>query len=82
MFGKKYYELIPMQPVKETYYPIRVFKQLEDDPLNNIFDSLGKVNVDDTFSIVLTAKTADDDFNKNAQRIADALYKKDDTVLK
>ncbi len=39
-FNRKFYELMPMQPVKETYYPIRVFKQLEDDPMNNIFDSL------------------------------------------
>jgi hypothetical protein len=81
LFGKKYYELMPMQPVKPTYYPIRVFKQLEDDPLNNIYDSLSKINSEDTFSIIITVKTAPDSFNKEAQRIANALYKKDDAVL-
>lgn len=81
VFGKKNYELMPMQPVKPTYYPIRVFKQLEDDPLNNIYDSLSKINSEDTFSIIITVKTAPDSFNKEAQRIANALYKKDDAVL-
>ncbi len=55
-FAKKHLEIMPMQPVKSPYYPIRIFKQLEDDPLNNIIDSIGKVSPEDTFSIVMTIR--------------------------
>jgi hypothetical protein len=40
MFGKKYTEIVPMQPEKDSIYPIRIFKQSPDDPLNNVIDSL------------------------------------------
>ena len=81
-FTKKYSQLIPLQSVKSSYYPIRTFKQLEDDPINNIFDSLSKVNVEDTFTIQMVIKPEWEWFNKNAQKMAEALYKKDEAVLK
>lgn len=56
LYKKKYTEIMPMQPIKSPYYPIRIFKQLEDDPLNNIIDSIGKVSPEDTFSIVITLR--------------------------
>jgi hypothetical protein len=31
---------MPLQPVKNSIYPIRIFKQLEDDPLNNVIDAI------------------------------------------
>jgi len=56
LYKNKFVDIMPMQPVKSPYYPIRIFKQLEDDPLNNIIDSLGKVPPEDTFSVVLTLR--------------------------
>lgn len=80
-FTKKYSQLIPLQSVKSSYYPIRTFKQLEDDPINNIFDGLSKVNVEDTFTIQMVIKPEGEWFNKNAQKLAEALYKKDESVI-
>ena len=39
-FRKKHNDLNPMQTVKPVYYPIRTYKQLEDDPLNNVIDAV------------------------------------------
>ena len=63
-FKKKYYDIIPLQPVKNSMYPIRIFKQLEDDPLNNIIDAIWKVSPEDTFTTQLIIKPAPDSFNK------------------
>jgi len=64
-------------------YPIRTFKQLEDDPLNNIVDSIGKISNEDAFTVLISVKPQPDSFNKRAQSYADALYKKDqDAVVK
>ena len=70
-----------MEADKDAAYPIRIFKQLEDDPINNIIDSMGKISDEDTFTILLTIKPAPDAFNKRAQKFAEALYKKDTSVL-
>jgi hypothetical protein len=80
LFPREYDDIIPMQAVKSGYYPIRTYKQLEDDPLNNIIDSVGKISNEDTFSILLTIKPTGDAFNRGAQKLADALYRKDETV--
>lgn len=80
LFPREYDDIIPLQAVKSGYYPIRTYKQLEDDPLNNIIDSVGKISNEDTFSILLTIKPTGDAFNRGAQKLADALYRKDETV--
>lgn len=80
LFSKKHVSIIPMEPVKEWSYPIRVFKQVADDPLNNIIDAIAKVDPEDTFTISMTIKPASDTFNKRAQKLADALYRKDASV--
>jgi hypothetical protein len=82
MFGKKYSEIVPMQPEKDSIYPIRIFKQSPDDPLNNVIDSLGQLPRHDTFSIVIPIKPVGDEFNKKAKAFADALYKQDKSALK
>ncbi len=82
IFKHKYTDVIPLQPVKDPVFPIRVFKQLEDDPLNNILDSIGKVRREDTFSMMLITKPQGDRFNARAKKFAEALYKKDKRALK
>lgn len=67
----KHFDLIPLQPVKDPVYPIRIYKQLEDDPLNNIVDAIAKVSSEDTFSMVMVLKPRGDGFNKKAQRVAE-----------
>lgn len=81
LYKKKYVEIIPMEPVKSAYYPIRIFKQLEDDPLNNIIDSIGKVSPEDTISMVITIRPEKWEFNTWAQKLANALFKKDEAVM-
>ncbi len=82
IFPKKHYNLMPLQPIKEGAYPLRMFKQMEDDPMNNIVDAVGKVNPEDTFTIVMTIRPEKWTFNKRAQKLAEALYKKDESVTK
>lgn len=81
LFSKKATEIMPMHPVKECVYPIRTFKALEDDPMNNIIDSIGKIQAEDTFTMLMTFKPESEAFNKRAQKFADALYKKDKATL-
>lgn len=80
-FKKKYTEIIPMQTIKDSVYPIRIFKQLEDDPINNLIDAIWKVPIEDTFSMILTIKPDSDKFNKRAQAMAEWLFKKDKATL-
>ncbi len=80
LFNKKFVDLMPLHEVKPSYYPIRTFKQLEDDPMNNILDSVGKIPTEDSFSIIITIKPEWNKFNKKAQKLADALYRKDKSV--
>lgn len=82
LFNKKHIEIMPLEPVKPSYYPIRTFKQLEDDPLNNVIDSMGKIAPEDTFTVMLTIKPEWDAFNRTAQKMADALYRKDEAITK
>lgn len=80
LYTKKFHDIIPMQPVKRNIYPIRIFKQLEDDPINNIVDSIGKISVEDEFTVLLITKPESTRFNVDAQKFADALYRKDVSV--
>jgi hypothetical protein len=80
-FKYKYYDIMPLHPVKDSVYPIRIFKQLEDDPLNNILDAIWKISNEDTFTVQLIIKPAPDSFNERAKKFADAKYKKDISVL-
>jgi hypothetical protein len=81
LFHKKYHDLMPLESVKPWEYPIRTFKQLEDDPMNNLLDSIGKLPHEDDFTIMLTIKPEGSAFNTRAQKLANALYKKDQSVL-
>ena len=74
-FTKKYQDIQILEPQKDSLYTIKLYKNLPDDPINNILDSIGKVPPEDTVSIVIVAKPESADFNKRRQVAADRLYK-------
>ena len=74
-FNKKYYDIQVLETTKDPLYTIKLYKQIPDDPINNIIDSMWKVSVEDSVSIVLVAKPEKSDFNVRRQVAADRLYK-------
>jgi len=80
-FSKKHTEIIPLEPTREQAYPIRTFKTMPDDPINNIIDAIAKVNRYDTISIVMPLKPAWQAFNDRARLLVDAIYRKDKTWI-
>ena len=76
-FGKKYRDIVPLEPSKDPIYPIKTFKQIEDDPINNVIDTIAQFSNEDTLDIILTIKPEWDDFNKRAQKRAEWLYRND-----
>jgi hypothetical protein len=79
-FSRKYNDIVPLEPVKDIVYPIRTFKQLEDDPINNIIDAMWKIPTEDNFTILVTIKPESDKFNERAKKFADWLNKKDKSI--
>jgi len=80
-YGKKYFDILPLEPERDPIYPIRIFKQLEDDPLNNLVDSIAKIPDGDTFNILLSCKPVDAWFNAKATKRAEGLYRNDKTYV-
>lgn len=80
-FKEKYWSIAPLEPKKDPVYPIKTFKQIEDDPLNNIIDSMGELGDSDTFDIVIHARPLWSAFNKRAQRWAEWLYRNDKNFI-
>lgn len=74
-FKKKYSDVQVLETTKDPLYTIKLYKNIPDDPINNIIDSMGKVSTEDTVSIVLVAKPEKSDFNSRRQIAADRLYK-------
>ncbi len=79
---KKYRDILAVEPKKNPMYPIRIFKQLEDDPLNNIVDSIAKVSPSDNVYILWNCKPIWNRFNKGAKKRATWLYRNDKTFVK
>ena len=74
-FKKKYNDIQVLETQKDALYTIKLYKNIPDDPINNIIDSMWKVSVDDTVSIVIAAKPEKSSFNTRRQIAADRLYK-------
>lgn len=81
-FAKKHYDITVMETVKNPVFPIKTFKQMPDDPINNIIDTMGKMSTEDTFSIVMPIKPIGDKFNRKAKKRATGLYRKDNFYVK
>ena len=80
-FSKKFSDITVLEPKKDPVYPIKVYKNMPDDPINNIIDSIGKCSNYDTVSVIIPIKPEGTKYNKRAQLYADALYRKDKTIL-
>lgn len=80
-FSKKYRDIVPLEPKKDAVYPIKTFKQIEDDPMNNVIDSMGEIGDSDTFDISMTCRPMGSAFNKKAQRWAEGLYRNDKNFI-
>ena len=74
-FQKKYYDIMALEPKKDPLYTIKSFKQLPDDPMNNLIDTMSKISVYDTVTIIMTIKPEGSAFNARRQKAADRLYK-------
>ena len=74
-FRKKYTDVQVLETIKDPLYTIKLFKNIPDDPINNILDSMWKVSTEDTVSIVLVVKPEKSTFNVRRQVAADRLYK-------
>ncbi|MDR0282293.1 MAG: hypothetical protein LBI53_03035 [Candidatus Peribacteria bacterium] len=74
-FTKKYYDIQVLEQEKDPMYTIKLYKNMPDDPINNIIDSMGKVSPEDTVNILMVIKPEDSKFNKRRQVAADRLYK-------
>ena len=78
-YKHKYISVMPMKTIKNNVFPIRTFKQLEDDPINNILDSISKISNEDQVTILMSLRPYKDKFNKLAKQMADKLYKREIT---
>lgn len=75
IFPRKYWDIMPLEPLKDTVYNIKTFKMQPDDPLNNIIDAMGKISRYDTVSIIIPIKPVGKRFNNKAKKLVDRLYK-------
>lgn len=72
---KRYTDISILEPQKDTAYTIRNFNYMPDDPLNNLVDSVAKVDQNDTFHILMIVKPQSKSYNKRVKKIADTLFK-------
>ena len=80
-FAHAYRDIVPLEPKKDIVFPIKTFKQIEDDPINNVIDSMWELGDSDTFDIVIQARPCGSKFNKRAQRRAEWLYRNDKNYI-
>lgn len=74
-FRKKYSDVQVLETKKDPLYTIKLYKNIPDDPINNIIDSMWKVSTEDTVSIVFVVKPEKSSFNMRREIAADRLYK-------
>lgn len=74
-FQRKYSDIMPLEPEKDPVYTIKTFKQIPDDPINNVIDTMSKVSIYDTVTAILVIKPEDSSYNAKRQKAADRLYK-------
>jgi hypothetical protein len=75
MFSKKHYKVMPLQSEKESIYTLKMYKKMNDDPINNLIDSLSNIPKYDTATLMLTIKPLSEKWNEKAKKQIDRLYK-------
>lgn len=75
IFKRKHYKIMPLQNEKDDVYTLKMYKKLSDDPINNIIDAIWNISKYDTATIMLNIKPLWDDWNNQAKKKIDRLYK-------
>lgn len=75
IFKRKHYKIMPLQNEKDDVYTLKMYKKLSDDPINNIIDAIWNISKYDTATIMLNIKPLWDDWNTQAKKKIDRLYK-------
>lgn len=60
---------------KDDYYPIKMFKEMEEDPLNDITNVFSKLGSDETAAIQFIINPIGDEWREEALRISSLLFK-------
>lgn len=68
IFKKEYQSAIAyLKLKKDNFYPIKTFRHLDNDPLNNITNSLGKISADEGAAIQIILEPIDDEWTKEGK---------------
>ncbi len=60
---------------KEDYYPVKMFKEMEEDPLNDITNVFSKIEEDETAAIQIIINPIGEEWRKEAERVSSLLFK-------
>jgi hypothetical protein len=66
---------MPLQSEKESIYTLKLYKKMNDDPINNLIDAISNVSKYDTATIMMTIKPLGERRNNKAKKQVDRLYK-------
>jgi hypothetical protein len=66
---------MPLQSQKDSVYTLKLYKKMNDDPINNIIDSMNNISRYDTATVLMTIKPLSDKWNEKAKKQVDRLYK-------
>ncbi|MCK9186049.1 type IV secretory system conjugative DNA transfer family protein [Candidatus Gracilibacteria bacterium] len=84
---QKYEEILPDQKIKGYYayqhqgywFPIKTFKVLENDPLNDMTNIFSKLAEDETAAIQMVIRPRNDKWNKKAEEYGEKYFKGKDS---
>jgi hypothetical protein len=74
-FSKKYSEIVPLESEKDCVYTLKMYKQANDDQINNILDAISSISREDTVSIVMTVSPLSEKWNEITKNKVNRLYK-------
>lgn len=60
---------------KNSWYPIRNYKEIENDPLNDLTNVLSKLEEDETAAIQMVLRPLSDSWHKKAEAFGESLFK-------
>ncbi len=73
--GKKYSVWTELYLAKDYFYPIKTYQKLESDPINNITNSISKLEEDESAVIQILLKPIDDDWQTKTSGISSEIMK-------